>query len=105
MKSVYKIVVNDEEKERINNAVATLMELERAYDGVNTNYMNKISDVIDILLAIINNEQQEVMIVDTNLLNELVEEFGDDLGNEIYMYVELGYTVDAAIQEVICKGE
>lgn len=45
------------------------------------------------------------MIVDTNLLNELVEEFGNDLGNEIYMYVEWGYTVDAAIQEVICKGE
>lgn len=39
--------------------------------------------------------------MDTNLLNELVEEFGDDLGNEIYMYVELGYTVDAAIQEVL----
>lgn len=57
MKSVYKIVANDEEKERINNAVATLIELERAYDGVNTKYMNKISDVIDILLAIINDEQ------------------------------------------------
>lgn len=36
------------------------------------------------------------------VFEELLEAFGEEAAEEMMMYIVMGYSVDAAIQEVIC---
>ena len=38
-----------------------------------------------------------------DIYSELLEEFGRKAADEMILYIIAGWTVDAAIQEVICK--
>lgn len=41
--------------------------------------------------------------MDGALYNELLDSFGKKAAEEMMMYIIMGYTVDAAIQEVVCR--
>ena len=52
------VAISEKDRERIEVAASVVQELEHLYDEIgDTENMNKMGDALDLLLAIINNEQ------------------------------------------------
>ena len=52
------VAISEKDRERIEAAASVVQELEHLYDEIgDTENMNKMGDALDLLLAIINNEQ------------------------------------------------
>lgn len=52
------VAISEKDRERIEVAASVVQELEHLYDEIgDAENMNKMGDALDLLLAIINNEQ------------------------------------------------